>query len=212
MKRALAVILSVGTVGLTGCGTAGLPTVARTVAAPIARSQSVDGIKTAVKHLSVSEFTAMDRNRDGAVTQSESQMSNADFTKVDTNGDGQIARTEQDAFYERISDGLYEFMHEESGRNFAKADRNANGYLTIEEYRATLPQDPHNDHTRYAMGMFNTSDVNHDRQMDLSEFEDFEMWFIASLYDLDGIGAATRVNKLKAAVNKRVRKAPTTRR
>src|SRR5262245_15617542 len=105
MKRALALILTTGTAVMSGCGTVGAPMTSRTpvAPAPVVRSQSVDGMTAAIRHLSESEFIALDANKDGAVTLTESKMTTADFAKVDANGDGQITRTEQDGFYERIT-------------------------------------------------------------------------------------------------------------
>lgn len=214
MKRALALILTTGTALLSACG-GGAPMLARTAIAPVpaVRSQSVDGITGAIQHLSVSEFLALDTNKDGRVSFAESKMTTADFTKVDTDGDGQITRAEQDAFYTWITEGLVEFLQEESARNIIGFDKDKDGLISIEEFRNTLPQDPYNDHTRFAMGMFNTSDVNHDRFLNLSEFEDYEAWFIASLYDLDGIGAANTLTKAKrAAVKASPAKRPNVRR
>lgn len=215
MKRVLALILTTGTAVMSGCGSVGAPMLNRTpvAPAPVVRSQSVDGITAAIRHLSVSEFLALDANKDGSVSVPESKMTPADFAKVDANGDGQITKAEQDGFYERITEGLVEFLHEESRKNIVGIDKDQDGLVSIEEFRNTLPQDPYNDHTRFAMGMFNTSDVNHDRYLNLSEFEDYEAWFIASLYDLDGISAAGRLARAKQAASKRTpAKRPTTRR
>jgi Ca2+-binding EF-hand superfamily protein len=207
MKRVLTLILTTGAVVASGCGTVGAPMLNRTAAAPApaVRSQSVAGIRSAIVHLSESEFFALDANKDGSITLTESKMTTADFAKVDANGDGQITKAEQSAYYDWISEGLVEFLHEESAKNIVSFDRNVDGFVSIEEFRATLPQDPYNDHTRFAMGMFNTSDVNHDRRMDLSEFEDYEAWFIASLYDLDGISASGKLAKAKQAAMKRTK-------
>ncbi|MBC7542763.1 MAG: hypothetical protein H7338_08535 [Candidatus Sericytochromatia bacterium] len=181
---------------LWGCQTvSSVPMVQR---APV-QAESVTGISQAITHLCQSEFDVLDANHDGTITTAEAKMTIADFAKLDTNGDQTITWQAQPAFYARFGPGLVAFLHEEFGRNFARTDRNVDGFNSVTEFRTTLPADPYSDHARFAMATFNVSDTNHDRKLDPSEFEDMEAWLIASLYDLDAAAGAkaAKARKIK---------------
>jgi Ca2+-binding EF-hand superfamily protein len=117
-------------------------------------------------------FEVMDRNHDGYLTIQEYTGRDVYFRQMDRNGDGRVTRAEfsneeevgegallvrQFRTLDRNNDArLSRSESRMSGSEFARADYNRNGYITMDEYRTW------SDRTASSIGGFDTVDRNND--------------------------------------------------